>query len=261
VRYLKLWLSFFKMSWMADLEYRLNLVVRVIGDMAWYLAQLSVFEVLYNHTNTISGWDVHGMRVFMGTLFVVDALYMILFMESMDNMSSLVKKGDLDLYLTKPIASQFMVTFRKVAVAYFVNLAMVLAYLVWGIRQLPGPISGYQLASYAVIVISGLVTLYSIRFMFSTLSVLLHDAGNIQFVWHQLYRLGTRPDPIYPSALRMIVLTVFPVAFFASVPSRVLIEGVDIRYLLAAPLMALTLLLLSRAWWTFALRHYSSASS
>ena len=61
MRYFRLWLSFFKMSWMADLEYRLNLVVRVIGEFAWYAAQLSIFEELYHHTSTISGWDVHGM--------------------------------------------------------------------------------------------------------------------------------------------------------------------------------------------------------
>ncbi len=261
MRYFKLWLSFFKMSWMADLEYRLNLVLRVIGEFAWYTAQLSVFEVLYKHTSSISGWDVHGMRVFMGTLFLTDVIYMILFMESMDNMAGLVKRGDLDLYLTKPIASQFMVSCRKVAVAYFVNFAVIMVYLIWGIRQLPGPVSAVQLVTFTVLVLSGLVILYAIRFMFATLSVLLHDAGNIQFVWHQLYRLGTRPDPIYPSALRMIVLSVFPVAFFASVPARVLVEGIEPRLLLVAPAMAVGLLYLSHFCWERALRSYSSASS
>lgn len=261
MRYFKLWLNFFKMSGMADLEYRLNLVLRVVGDFAWYLAQLSIFEVLYLHAPSISGWDVHGMRVFMATLFLTDVVFMILFSENMDGMSSFVKKGDLDLYLTKPVNSQFMVSVRKVAVAYFGNMVLVLGYLVWAIRALPQPISMWQLVSFILVYLFGLITLYSIRFMFATLAVFLHDAGNIQFVWYQLYRLGTRPDPIYPGALRLLVFTILPVAFFASVPSRVLVEGLDWRLLTAAPIMALGLLALSHFWWNFALRRYSSASS
>lgn len=260
-RYFLLWLSFLKMSWMADIEYRLNFVVRFIGEFSWYIAQLSVFEVLYKHTTTISGWDVHGMRVFMGTLFLTDVLYMILFMESMDNIAGFVKRGDLDLYLTKPVNSQFMVSVRKVAVVYFVNLAAILGYLYWGISKLPGAISVYQILSYTVCILTGLIALYAIRFMFATLSVVLQDAGNMQFVWHQLYRLGMRPDPIYPAALRMIVLTVFPVAFFASVPSRILVEGINTPLLIAAPCLAMTLLYLSHFFWESALRRYSSASS
>jgi ABC-2 type transport system permease protein len=261
MRYFRLWLSFLKTSLMADMEYRLNVVVRVIGEGAWYAAQLSVFEVLYLHANTISGWDVHGMRVFMGCLFLVDVFYMIFFMENMDQLSGLVKRGDLDLYLVKPIESQFMVSCRKVATAYGLNFIFILSYLIWAIVHLPNPVGVWQVFSFVVLIIFGLLSMYSIRFMFGTLSVILHDAGNIQFIWHQLWRLGTRPDPIYPFYLRIFVLTVFPVAFFSSVPSRALVEGLDLRLLAAAPVMGVGLLWLSHFFWNQALKKYSSASS
>jgi ABC-2 type transport system permease protein len=261
MRYLSLWFKFLQMSWMADLEYRLNITIRVLGEFSWYVAQLSVFEVLYTHARSISGWDVHGMRVFMGTLFLVDVFYMILFMENMDSMSSLVKRGDLDLYLAKPIDSQFMLSLRKVATAYSLNMIFILAYLIWAIRDFPHPISMVQIVSFAFLLICGLVTVYSLRFMFATLNVILQDAGNVQFVWHQLWRLGTRPDPIYPFYLRVFVLTALPVGFFASVPARILVEGVDFSLVIIAPCMAIALLLLSHHLWGKALMKYASASS
>src|ERR1700722_10994019 len=113
MRYVHLWFAFLKMSWMADLEYRLNILIRTTGEAGWYVAQLSLFEVLYTHTKTISGWDVHGMRVFMGAMFLTDVLYMILIMDNIEGVFSLVRRGDLDIYLTKPVNSQFMVSFRK----------------------------------------------------------------------------------------------------------------------------------------------------
>ncbi len=260
-RYVNLWFGFLKMSWMADLEYRANIAIRVCSEFFWYAMQLSVFEVLYTHTDSISGWDVHDMRVFMGTLFVVDVLYMILLSENLDHFTSLVKKGDLDLYLVKPVNSQFMVSFRKVAVRYFVNLALVSSYLVWAILQLRHPVSLSQVASFLLLIPCGVGICYAIRFCFATLTVVLQDAGNIQFVWYQIYRLGTRPDRIYPDFLRHLVFTVMPVAFLASVPARMLVEGVQVKFLIIGPLLTLTLIGLANFCWRLALKHYASASS
>ncbi|HMN69481.1 MAG TPA: ABC-2 family transporter protein [Bdellovibrionales bacterium] len=260
-RYFKVWSHFFRMSWMADLEYRVNIVMRVIGELFWYLMQLSVFEVLYSHTNTISGWDVNDMRVFMGCLFTVDVLYMIFIQENLDHLWSVVRKGDLDLYLTKPINSQFMVSCRKVSVSYFINLVLVVGYLIWAMSRVRTPPEWTQLVALPFLLICGWAVAYALRFLFCSLTIILQDAGNVQFIWHQFYRLGTRPDPLYPRALRRFVLMVFPLGFFASVPSRVIVEGVEPRLLVAAPLMAAGLVILSNVVWEAALKHYASASS
>lgn len=249
------------MSWMADLEYRINIVTRIFAELFWYLMQLSVFEVLYTHAKTISGWDVNGMRVFMGCLFVTDVFYMILLSDNMDQFWSLAKKGDLDLYLTKPVNSQFMLSFRKVSVTYFPNLLLCGGYLIWAASRLEQSITYLQLALFPVLLISAILISYSLRFMFVTIVVALQDAGSIQFVWHQLHRLATRPDSLYPSPLRIIVFTVFPVAFFASVPSRLLVEGIDPVLLVAAPALGFGTLWLSHIFWEKALSYYSSASS
>jgi ABC-2 type transport system permease protein len=154
-----------------------------------------------------------------------------------------------------------MVSCRKVSVSYFLNLLLVIAYTGWAISELGRPVSALQISTFIMMIGFGVVICYSLRFLFATLTVTLQDAGNIQFIWYQLYRLATRPDPIYPQFLRYIVLTVFPVAFFASVPSRFLVEGLQIHYLLISPCLAIGLLLLSNFLWEKALRNYSSASS
>lgn len=260
-RYLRLWLCFFKMSAMADLEYRANIILRVITEMVWYTMQLSVFEVLYTHTNSISGWSVHDMRVFMGTLFLTDVTTMILFSENMDHLWAAVRKGDLDLYLVKPVNSQFMVSCRKVSIAYLFNWFLVIGYLVWAVQNLERPVGSLQVFSFVFMAAIGVLIAYVLRFMFAILTIVLQDAGNIQFVWFQFYRLATRPDPIFPLGLRYVILSVFPVAFFASVPSRILVEGIYWPYLVAAPLLAFGFLFLSNYLWEKALRNYSSASS
>lgn len=261
MRYLRLWLEFIKMSAMADAEYRLNFLVRIFGEIMWYTAQLSVFEVLYTHTETLNGWDIHAVRVFMGSLFLADVLYMIFFMENMDAISNQVRKGELDLILVKPVNSQFLISCRKVGVAYGLNLLLILGYLGWGMSRLPNEYSAGQLLSYFILIVCGSLIAYCMRFLFAMLVLVLHDAGNIQFVWYQLYRLGTRPDILYPKYLRYFVLTFLPVAFIASVPAKILVEGPSVMWLGAGLTAATALMALTSFLWHRALRRYASASS
>jgi ABC-2 type transport system permease protein len=261
MRYLRIWVQFLKMSWMADMEYRVNYLVRVCGEVIWYISQLSVFEVLYLHTATLNGWDVHAMRVFMGTLFVSDVLWMIFFNENMDNFMGLIRRGELDLYLVKPISSRFMVSCRKVNTAAFLNLIMVSGYLAWAVVNMPREIGGAQWAFYVVLVLSGVLISYTMRFLFNVLALVLHEAGNVQFIWYQLYRLATRPDILYPPYLRILIFTIFPVAFIASVPSRILVEGLSWKWLVAGVLASAVVMFLGSFCWSRALRRYSSASS
>lgn len=261
MRYIKLWLQFLKISAMADAEYRMNFVVRVFGEFFWYAAQLSVFEVLYTHTDSLNGWDINAVRVFMGTLFLVDGLYMVLFVENLDHFSSLVRKGDLDLYLVKPINSQFMVSCRKVASVYLVNLVLVIGYLIWGLGRLNHPISLEQILAYIVMCICGVLICYCCRLLFGMLVFFLHEAGNIQFIWYSLYRLGTRPDVLYPRYLQIFIMTVIPVAFFASVPSKIFIEGMQWSLVGQALVVTIVFFTLTAYLWKIALRNYASASS
>lgn len=261
VRYLRLWAQFLKMSVMADLEYRLNMILRFIGEFVWYLAQLSTFEVIYTHTTLIQGWDVNAMRVFMGCLFLVDVIYMFFIQENMEHFSSMVRKGDLDLYLVKPINSQFMVSCRKVSSVYLLNMFVVLIYLSWAVSQLQTMVTPLQIALFVVLLICGFLICYSIRFFMASLAVIFVNTTSLQFLWHQIYRLGTRPDIVYPRTLRIVLLTILPVGFFASVPSRILVEGLDPRLLVASVAAALFGLLFSSWFWNRALKSYSSASS
>lgn len=261
MKYIKLWLSFAKISVMAEMEYRLNMVIKVISDVIWYCTQLSIFEVLFYHAPVIAGWTIHSMRVFMGVLFLVDSLYMILFNENFEQSSTLVRKGELDFILVKPVNSQFMYSFRKVNTVYFINMMIVLTYLTWAILHLETQPTWSQFVATFFLIIGGLCVLYSLRFFFAALNVVFTNATSLTYVWYQFYRLGTRPHALYPPWLRWCVLTIFPVALISSVPATNLVHGLDVGLVFGAFAIAATLVFLTTRFWRFVLRRYSSASS
>lgn len=260
-RYLRILYASFRASLIADLEYRMNIVMRVVTDVMWYAAQLSVFEVLFRHTSVISGWTIEDTRVFMCMMYVVDAFWMFLFHENLEHFSDKVSKGEIDLILAKPVSSQFMLSFQRFNTAYLANIVITHAMLFYALSQLPQGINWLRLFLLFITVPCALAITYGIRFFFTASALIYTRAENISYLWFQFYRLGMRPDSIYPPWLRYIVLSIVPVGFIASVPSRLILHAPDLTLLTASLGLAAASVFFSMRYWRFALKFYSSSSS
>lgn len=260
MKYYRLTVAFFKASLVADLEYRSNFATRIVTDIIWYGAQIIMWEALFRVTDQIGSWNLEQTRVFLGLLFVVDAFYMILFSENLDRMSDKVGKGQIDLLIAKPVSSQFMVSLQRMNTAIIGNLILALTWLVISIRGLPD-FEWTRVFWLIILVPAGILSLYSIRFMFCSLALLFTRADNIQYLWFQVYRLGMRPDSIYVPWLKILILTLLPVAVVASVPARALLDPPNIGLFIWVVFWSGTLLYASHRFWNYCLRHYSSASS
>src|SRR5690606_358873 len=94
--------------------------------------------------------------------------------------------------------------------------------------QLPSAVSALQWLLLVMAVPCGLAVLYSMRLFFALLSVIFTNAESMNYVFYQIYRLGMRPDALYPKWLRMLILTFLPVGFIASVPARLLLNGPEL---------------------------------
>lgn len=259
-KYFFLYVAMFKASFIADLEYRANFFTRIMTDILWYIAQVVTFEVIYQHTETIGDWNKYQMRVFLGLLFVIDAIYMIIIHENLDNISEKVRKGDLDLLLAKPVNSQFMLTLQKANTAIFGNLILGFAWLFYALNGL-SDFSYYRLLWLFILIPCSLMVIYSIRFMFSATAVIFTRSENLQFLWWQIYKLGMRPDSMYNPYMKVFVLTALPVGVIVSIPARALLNPPELNYLLWPLILAPLLIYGTHRFWNYALKFYSSASS
>ena len=71
--------------------------------------------------------------------------------------------------------------------------------------------------------------------------------------------LQTRNDS--PPALRLVFTAALPIAFFSTVPAEAILGQATPGWMALARLVAGVSLAPCRAFWRFALRHYTSASS
>ena len=76
-----------------------------------------------------------------------------------------------------------------------------------------------------------------------------------------LVEAGRFPMAAYPVAYRFFFTFIIPVAFLTTVPAETLLERVQVGWIVGSGILAVVLLCLSRRFWKFALRFYTSASS
>jgi len=260
IKYLGLLKAFLYASAAAELEYRMNILLRILGDIIWYLTQIILFEIIYANTNNIAGWTLDETRVFLGIIFVADAVYMIFFHENINIFSEKVRKGDLDLLLTKPVESQFFISLQLVSVTYIPNLMIALGWLFWSYSKLPD-ISYWNLLWLLLLVPCSTLVVYATRFMFATSALFLTRAENVQHLWFQMYKLGHRPDSVYPMWLRYLLVSAIPMAMVASLPARVVVKNESPWLALWAILITTLFLYASHLYWQYGLKNYTSASS
>jgi len=254
----------FKTSLISDLEYRANFITRVFTDIFWYLSQILMFEAIYQHVNKVGSFGILETRVFLGLVFVIDAFYMIFIHENIENLPTKVSKGDLDLQLVKPVNSQFMLSLQKANTAIFSNLILGIAWLTYALfgyyQQFDWHVM-VRILSLLIYIPCGVCIVYSFRILFAMTSIVFVKSESLQYLWWNFYRLGMRPDSMYIPWMRMILLTFIPMSVIVSVPARIVL-GIADGWMFFIPIgISLILLLISKVFWDFSLKRYSSASS
>ena len=207
----------------------------------------------------LNGWTWEQALLVIGVFALLEGLAESLMVPNLSRIVQHVTSGTLDFVLLKPIDSQFWVSTRNVSLWGLPTAAFGVAILVYGAwRQ---GLGGWDLARAIPALLAGAAILYSLWFMLGATSIWFVKTPNVVEVLRSLLEAGKYPTAAYPPAYRFFFTFVVPVSFITTVPAEVMLGRLGLGPVLRAMAVALGLVLLSRAWWRFALRHYTSASS
>ena len=103
--------------------------------------------------------------------------------------------------------------------------------------------------------------LYSLWFLLGATSIWFVKIYNVTEVLRGLLEAGRYPIAAYPTVYRFFFTFIIPVAFLTTVPAEAMLGKTEVVWLFGAGILAVCLFLASIAFWRFALRFYTSASS
>ena len=261
MRYLRLYLHFLRFSFSRAMMFRLDFCFRIFMDLVWNSANLGFFWVLYQHTPLLGGWTFDQMLIFLGGVFVYDAVNMTVFSSNMWWLPIYINRGDLDYHLVRPVAPLFMLSLREFAANSFVNLLVACGILWWCLKRYPEPLSATSIGVFLALLMVGVLLHYALNMIFLIPTFWMHSSSGLREIYFAVEQYATRPYGIFRGWLARVLTTLLPLALVVSFPTRALFEGLTLSLLLHMLGVTAAVFLVMTMFWRLGLRAYSSASS
>ncbi|MCO5297671.1 MAG: ABC transporter permease [Fimbriimonadaceae bacterium] len=216
--------------------------------------------VIYRNTDSVAGWSRGDAFVLIASCFLLESLHSA-FCFSLLEIPEQVRKGTLDFVLVKPVDPQFWVSLRRFNFSQGGTMLAGVGLLIAGMVMTGQHPSPAQWIAYVSLLLSGLILFYSFNLALMTLGIWLVRVDNLWVLSESVLQVSRFPLDIFGVSLRRLLTYALPLAFIATIPTRQLIQGLDVPMLTLGLVWSLGALAAARAFWKFALTRYQSASS
>lgn len=259
-KHIKIYFVFIKNCIIQQMEYRSNFIINILVECMFLLSKLLYVFIVYKVGNNISGLTSDQVILFIGTFMILTAIYTGFFMENFYAISEKVKKGDLDLLITKPISLQFQLTLRGVNIALPIpNIIAGVVMVTTAWSRLAIPINVVNILLYLGLLVCGVILTYSVYLFPQLLSFWIVKTSSIVEITDKLWDFNNMPMSIYNKWMKRIGTFVIPVFVITNFPVMSVVGTLSFIQKIWAVIAPLFFFLLARLSWRYAIKHYSSA--
>lgn len=262
-RYIEIYGIMLRNSLIREMSFKANFILWMLVEVLWFCGQIFFFGIIFGEVDRIGDWTKWEVVLLVGTHQMIAQLFQAFFFTNISNVPELVRTGKLDSLLVLPMDSQFAVSTKQFGLDSLLNALLGGVVVIVSLIQLHVVPRGIAFLLYAVAVIFGVAIHYSIMLALAAVSFWIVRAQGLVYGYFNFLNIARFPDVIFPRLFRFVFSWIIPVIIVANIPARLLIKPLDqplwlMLHLLVAGSIAVAL---SRLFWLFALRRYSSASS
>lgn len=207
------------------------------------------------------GWSREELLLFNGMYGIIIGIFHMFFSINMGRFSRIIHLGELDTILIKPIDSQFAVSLWLVNFSAVFRIIIAAAYTFWLMGTMHLQISTMQVIAVIILTVASLNLLYSLWFFILTNTIWYTNLSNLVMFMYSFESMARFPKEMLSQLVSFVFIFVLPIALLINVPTRALVGKLNVTDMGILLGLSMLFALGSRAYWKFALRFYTSASS
>ena len=249
------------MALVRETHFRANMFAIVFVGIVQIAIAIVPVLLLFSYSDSVDGWSQADVIVLVGIHQLLMGLLAMFVAPNLTKMTEYITRGDLDLMLVRPVNTQWFVTTRWIHPAQAFNVVAGLVVAAVGITRSPATPGVLDIAQALIVFLAGFVL---VSCAWSAMSLLVFWLSSVvQITWFVYDVMGAARYPVmfFPTAIRMILTFLVPLAFATTFPAQAITGGISWWVVLGAVGFAIIALVLIRLFWLFAVKRYSSASS
>lgn len=240
----------FAEAWANRSAFWTQVTIMVVNDLAW----IAFWLLFFDRVGTVRGWDARSVLLLLAVLTTGAGIVLGVFANAR-SIGRLAANGELDAALALPVPTLPYLLVRRVNATNLGDVAFgLLLFLVAGSPSW----SRVLLFLFGVVVCAVLLTGFLVATGSLSFFAGRDDAGELSF--HAMLLLSSYPVDVFGGAAKVLLYTVLPAAFVASVPAR-LMESFSLRTALVTAGVAVLFAALGWATFTLGLRRYTSGAT
>lgn len=237
-----------------------NSLFLVFGKLIRLVFVLIFLVSLTRTTKTIAGYQTYQVLLFFMTFNLVD-MTVQLFFRGIYNAKWIVRHGEFDSFLTKPVSPLFNLMTRYVDMLDLTTLIPTIVILAVVVKNLENTVTIVNLASYFAMLGVAFIMAAAIHVAVAATSVLTQQVDTEIWIYRDLMTLGRFPIDVYAAPMRFLITFIVPIAVIVAFPAKALLGALSPALSLYAIGISLVALYLATRLWKFAISKYSSASN
>ena len=259
--YWRVFVQYRKMWMMHLLTYRIDFFFWGFVSLMWTIFNLLFMEVLVGISGNVGGWNRGQLYILLGTFSILDAFTWSFLYNLFRQYTWQIFSGEFDFVLLKPISTQFLVSVQRNSYNNIFRLFLGVGILISGLSQLGYHPNLIQIISYIFLLVVGLIMIYSIWFMISTLAFYTDRLDNINEIFPAIRQVFQVPRTVYTGIFSTVFTVLLPVGLISSLPSEVLMGNFAFKWIAYFTLSAIFFFYVSRKFFLRSVKKYAGAGS
>jgi ABC-2 type transport system permease protein len=264
LRYFRLLGSLGRFSLLGEMAFRGNYLLKVSVEVLWLGLMLLFYETIFSRTSAVGGWTKAEYLFFLGMYTALEGMLETFVLGNCSEFGELVRTGELDLILLRPIDEQFLVSFRRVEWSSIPNVVLGAGLMGYGLFRAEWEFNPWRIAAFVVTFGCAIAMAYSFLLMLSSTAVWLVRNQSLYELWWLFTSLMRYPREIFTDWAALIgrlFTFVVPVLLVTNVPARTMVKVFEPEMIAFMLVVTAFLIWLSRHVFRRALMSYRSASS
>jgi ABC-2 type transport system permease protein len=242
------------------LAYRTSFINNIVSSLGWGTFQIIWITLLTNKAKIAFGWKQDEM-IFLAMGYIVSlGIFHFLFSRNFDAFSRIIDRGEFDSHLLKPLDTQFLISTMILSLANVIRTFVGIGLMIWWAMAHHYHIGIFEVLNFSFLIGVGVMLMYSIWFIFITSLIWYPNLNNMVDFLYTLNGLSRYPSEMLRMSGKLILYLFLPLSLIVATPIRALINKNLWPDELLLLLICASLFYVSRRFWKYSLKYYTSAS-
>lgn len=243
-------------------EYKANFIVGIIGFLLGQITNILFIWIIFAQIPNLKGWTINQIVFIYGFSLIPKGVDHLLF----DNLWAvghfIVRRGEFDKYLTRPVNTLFHVMVEKLQVDALGELITGIALIGVTVFRVDIEWSLTKVLLFILVVPFATLIYTGIKIATAALAFWIKRSGNVTYMFYMVNDFAKYPVTIYNNTVRGIITYIIPFAFTAFYPAKYILTGQNPLYNVGMTVvMAVMLMIIGICVWNRGIRAYESAGS